>query len=174
MRKNFVRNSFPIAWLLCLAFFFFPQHSLAQSSADKNVLDPQKSNSNYFEEYERRLNAILKTRRDDEKVFVKQVVEKIKEDKLPVKLIDSSFEWVRNQRPGTDYPFYYFERVLRIHATELGLQDEIPAFDYANIQIAGYSKPGQQLNAGSPTETQKKSLLNRFFRFSSLFGRSDD
>jgi hypothetical protein len=143
---------------------------LAQSSRDRNVLDPNSpEHENLFEEYERRLNAILKTRRDDEKEFVEKVVEKLKEEKLPLKLVDTSFEWVRNKRPDTEYPFYYFERVLRIQATELGLQDEVPPFDYSNVQIAGYRKPGQQLIAGAQTERQRNSLLSRFFKFPGIF-----
>jgi protease II len=136
-------------------------------------MDPNSEKiDDYFDEYERRLNAILKTRRDEEKIFVEKVVEKLKQDKLPIKLVDSSFEWVRNRRPDTDYPFYYFERVLRLEAAKLNLLDEVPPFDYSKVQVTGIRAPGQQLNASHPTERQRESLFSRFFRFPGLF-RSD-
>jgi hypothetical protein len=140
----------------------------SQSSSDRNVMDPNDPNretENQFTEYERQLNAILKTRRDQEKLFVSQVVEKLKQDKLPIKLVDTSFEWVRNKRPYTDHPFYYFERVLRLEAAKLGLEEEVPPFDYSKVGVTGIGEPGQQLNAGFPTERQRSSLFSRIFRF---------
>ncbi len=90
-----------------------------------------------LEEYEKRLNAILRTRLDAEKEFVKQVVQLVREEKLPRKLVDTSFKWVRNKRPDTNYPFVYFERVLRLQAHRLKF--EIPPFDY-DVYRAGRSR----------------------------------
>jgi hypothetical protein len=84
-----------------------------------------------FLEYERQLNAMLKTRRNEEKEFIALVVNQIRLQKIPTKLVNTSFEWVRNKRPDTKYPFVYFERVLRLQATRLDLGKEIPSFDYA-------------------------------------------
>jgi hypothetical protein len=83
-----------------------------------------------FELYESQLNAILKTRRDEEKLFVKKIVEQLKLKRLSSKLVNTSFDWARHKRPGTKYPFVYFERVLRFQATRLGIGDRIPPFDY--------------------------------------------
>lgn len=83
-----------------------------------------------FLEYERQLNAMLKTRRDEEKIFVAEVINQIRLEKIPSKLVTTSFEWVRNKRPDTEYPFVYFERVLRLQAKRLHLGKEIPEFDY--------------------------------------------
>lgn len=83
-----------------------------------------------FEDYEQRLNAILKTRRDEEKEFVERVVNKVKDGAIPERLVETSFKWVQNKRPDTNYPFVYFERVLRIQAKRLELEREIPPFDY--------------------------------------------
>lgn len=159
---------------LSLLFFTFINGAPAwsQASSDRNVLDPRRESENQFVEFERRLNAILKTRRDEEKEFVGLVIEKVKADKLPIKLIDTSFEWVRNKRPDTEYPFYYFERVLRLEATKLGLEKEVPPFDYSKVGVSGIREPGHQLNAAYPTERQRASLLSRFFRFPG-FKKSD-
>jgi hypothetical protein len=81
-----------------------------------------------FADYEKRLNAILKTRRLEEQQFVNEVLQKVRAGELPVPLMESSFMWVLKNRPDTPYPFIYFERVLRLQA---GLAEvEIPEFDY--------------------------------------------
>lgn len=83
-----------------------------------------------FEDYEQRLNAILKTRRDEEKEFVQRVVNRVKNGDIPERLVETSFKWVQNKRPNTNYPFIYFERVLRIQAKRLEMEQKIPTFDY--------------------------------------------
>ena len=83
-----------------------------------------------FEDYEERLNAVLKTRRDEEKEFLKKVVARIKDGTIPERLIETSYKWVLNKRPDTDYPFIYFERVLRLQAKRLRMERDIPPFDY--------------------------------------------
>lgn len=111
-------------FLMLIVFIFVEVETQGQT------LQPERFNAAQFEDYEKKLNAILKTRRDEEKAFVKAVVEKVKTGKLPSKLIQTSFQWVRNKRPNTKYPFIYFERVLRIQATKVGFRAEVPAFDY--------------------------------------------
>jgi hypothetical protein len=82
-----------------------------------------------LKQYEEQLNAILKTRLDEEKEFIAKIVDLIEEDKLPRKVVDTSFKWVLNRRTGTNHPFVYFERVLRYQTKKLKI--EIPAFDYS-------------------------------------------
>jgi hypothetical protein len=82
-----------------------------------------------FDDYEAKLNAILKTRRDEEKQFVSEVVDGIEQGTIPEKLVETSFKWVGNKRPDTNYPFIYFERVLRLQAKKINVQ--IPEFDYS-------------------------------------------
>lgn len=135
-----------------------------QSSSDRNVFDPRNRNLNYLEEYERQLNAILKTRRDEEKEFIALLVQQIKDEKIPAFLVDSSFQWVRNRRPDTQYPFIYFQQVLRIQAEAMELEDQIPPYDLSIYKSAGQRAPSQQLDAGRPTEKQRESLLMRFVR----------
>ncbi len=112
-------------------------------------------------EYERELNAILKTRRDQEKVFVHEIVEKVRLGKIPYKLVATSFQWGRNKRPNTNFPFIYFEHVIRLQAKKLKLQDEIPPFDYSIYRSAGQATNGQFLNAGQKTKIQEASGKNR-------------
>ncbi len=83
----------------------------------------------YFEQYEKQLNAILKTRRDEEKAFVEAVVEQVKAGNLSTRLVNTSFKWVRKKRPNVKNYFVYFERVLRILAKRQGVGDAVPAFD---------------------------------------------
>lgn len=97
------------------------------TSADSSI-SPDKKQLR-FEDYEARLNALLKTRRDEEKQFLAAVLLMVMEDKLPERLIETSYKWVVNKRPDTNYPFIYFERVLRIQANLLKIP--LPAFDYS-------------------------------------------
>ncbi len=101
--------------------------NLRQSSSISNVGDEERELR--FADYEERLNAVLKTRRDEEKKFVKDVLRLVKDGELPEHLIETSYKWVVNKRPDSDYPFIYFERVLRIQAGLLELT--IPEFDYS-------------------------------------------
>jgi hypothetical protein len=82
-----------------------------------------------YEEYERLLQAVLKTRRDEEKRYIVQVVGLVRDGRLPKHLVDSCYLWVRSQRPNTDYPFVYFEKVLRLRAQKLRFP--VPDFDYS-------------------------------------------
>ena len=138
----------------------------SNSQSNRPRFDPTLIDGKFFEEYERRLNAILKTRRDEEKEFVRLVVEQVKQDKIPTYLIDISFQWVRNKRPETDAPFIYFERVLRLNAEKLGIEDEIPPFD-RNLYV---NRPGQnQQTTRTPTRTPTRTSDNLFSRLSRLF-----
>ncbi len=81
--------------------------------------------------YERQLNALLKTRRDEEKEYVNEVVENVKSGLIPYKLVATSYGWVRNKRPDTKYPFVFFEQVLRIQGKKAKLpKGAVPKFDY--------------------------------------------
>jgi hypothetical protein len=81
-----------------------------------------------FDRYEEKINALLKTRRNEEKQFIADVMAKVRAGEIPEPLIETSYKWVLNKKPDTKYPFVYFERVLRLQAEKVGV--EIPAFDY--------------------------------------------
>lgn len=106
--------------------FSRPRTSVNQAASNSR----QQFGESQFEEYERQLNALLLTRIDAEKAFVAGVVEKVRTGAIPSRLVQTSFQWVRVKRPQTRYPFVFFEKVIRLQAAQLGLQDEIPAFDY--------------------------------------------
>lgn len=99
---------------------------LSQGSTSRH-LDPDALDTR-FSDYEARLNAILKTRHNEEKQFVTGVLAMVRAGTLPERLIETSYKWVMNKRPDTNYPFVYFEKVLRVQASILEI--ELPAFDY--------------------------------------------
>lgn len=115
--------------------------SLAAAGQNGGAVDSRSLRAQLLE-YERQLNAMLKTRRDEEKEFVGLVVNQIRLGRIPSKLVSTSFEWVRNKRPTTKYPFVYFERVLRLQADRLGLASEIPPFDFSIYSEENRAVPG--------------------------------
>ena len=128
--------------------------------------DPSQFNPAQFDEYERQLNALLLTRRDEEKEFIGKVVLQVREGKIPSKLVQTSYQWIRNERPNTNYPFIYFEKVLRLQAGKLKLEDDIPPFDFSIYKSAGQKTQGQNAFAGQRTAAQ------RAFSIRSATGRS--
>lgn len=81
-----------------------------------------------FRDYEAKIQALLKTRLNEEKAFVTLVMEKVRAGEIPEKMVETSYKWVLNKHPDTNYPFVYFERVLRIQGDKAGI--DIPPFDY--------------------------------------------
>ncbi len=139
---------------LILAVFLIP------TAAQGDDFTPQRGEASRYLEYERQLNAILKTRRDEEKTFIAAVVKKVQEGKIPAKLVNTSFDWVRKKRPDTKYPFIYFERVLRLQADRLNLKDEIPAFDFSIYRTSvGNQTTSQRGMAGQVTELRERLKL---------------
>ena len=101
-----------------------------------------------LQEYERQLNAVLKTRRTEERQFVSLLVDRIGTGEISTEVVQTSFKWVRKKRPKTPFPFLYFERVLRIIATQQGNGDAIPPFDTSVI-----GQPNQPNQDTSGTDT---------------------
>lgn len=113
-----------------------------------------------FAEYERQLNAILKTRRDEERVFVGQVVAQVRAGNIPSKLVSTSFDWVLKKRPGTKYPFIYFEKILRLQAEQLSIANQVPPFDFSIYRRSvGQLDSGARTSAGQATEVRRRSFL---------------
>jgi hypothetical protein len=154
-------NRIPTAcWPVFLLFCVMSLTCCAVSNAlDDNFLDEELT-PELVEQYEQKLNAILKTRTDQEKVFIAQLVANVRTGAVPLKLISTSFRWVQENRPQANYPFIYFEKVLRLQAAKLELED------------AGQRKPGQQLDAGRRTDEQELTLLSAArSRIANLFRR---
>jgi len=109
-----------------------------------------------LQEYERQLNAVLKTRRDEERQFVKALVAQIAVGGVSTELVQTSFKWVRNKRPETPFPFLYFERVLRIIAQQNGVAANIPPF---NDSVIGQPNPANQDSGNTATNTNAGILI---------------
>ena len=61
----------------------------------------------------------LKARRPSEFAFIRLVIEKVEQGKLPRKLVERTFLWARdNKQP---YPMPYFEKALQLQAKKLGV-----------------------------------------------------
>ena len=113
-----------VAFVSLVAVFSSTRGLNAQTFAPENFTDER------FQQYEQQLNAILKTRRDEEREFISGIVGQVRTGRLPSKLVQTSFRWVQKKRPDTNFPFIYFERVLRLQATKAGLPNTIPPFDF--------------------------------------------
>ena len=122
----------------------------------KSISADELSGTNFtaeqFAEFEQQLNSLLRTRRQEERAFIAGVVQQVRLGRIPSRLISTSFGWVRTKRPGTKYPFIYFEKVLRLQAQAANLGDEIPAFD-----LAIYESPGQ-----NPVRVQNSAGIRPF------------
>ena len=144
--------------------------------AQSDVPEDSSAVRTQFIEFERQLNAILKTRRDEEKEFVGQVVNQIRLGAIPSKLVTTSFKWTRNKRPNTKYPFIYFERVLRLQAERLGMEDEIPPFDfsiYSGIPEVNTTVAAPTLSE-TPTSDKASTERNGRYDFQAVGGLRDN
>ena len=94
----------------------------------------QDFNELTLQQLEKQLNAILKTRRDEEKAYVAGIVKLVGENKIPKKLVLTSFKYVRNKRAQSNAPFVYFVQVLRF----LGAREKvaIPKFDFSIYNLS--------------------------------------
>ena len=144
--------AFKIVRIICVivALGFFSGLISGQSHAQAQTFEPENFTDKRFLQYEQQLNAILKTRRDEERQFINDIVTRVREGSLPSKLIQTSFRWVQKKRPGTNFPFIYFERVLRLQADRAGIPGTIPPFDFAIYrQFDNGVRPF--IRGGSPT-----------------------
>ena len=104
------RLHIPVAIFCCVVFCCNVDHCQGQITGVNTVnnLDlasasqtdgPEETQAvrDRFIEFERQLNAMLKTRREEEKQFVGLVVNQIRLGLIPSKLVSTSFEWVRKQ-----------------------------------------------------------------------------
>ncbi len=60
----------------------------------------------------------LRARRPVEFAFLERVVTMVDQNKLPVDLVRSTFDWARDKQP---YPYPYFERALKLRAAQQGI-----------------------------------------------------
>jgi hypothetical protein len=122
------RNSIGLArraLLLAIAAWSLSLSPLPATAQEETSDDPVELR---FQDYEAKIQALLKTRLPEEKAFVSAVMTKVRAGEIPEKMVETSFKWVLNKHPDTNYPFVYFERVLRIQGEKAEI--EIPPFDY--------------------------------------------
>lgn len=81
-----------------------------------------------LEEYEKQVNAMLKTRLTAEKEYVAAIFELVEDGDVPRDLVDRSVLWVQSKRQYSHRPFVYFARVLELLGERADV--EIPPFDY--------------------------------------------
>ncbi|MEL7496266.1 MAG: hypothetical protein AAFN77_01560 [Planctomycetota bacterium] len=154
-----------VVWVLLTSVLMpsqsvFGQQSSSQFGTGSSSASSRFSEAARFTEYERQLNAILKTRRDEEKIFVRDVVNQVRVGKIPTKLVSTSFDWVNKKRPGTKYPFIYFEKVLRLQAQQLKIENEVPAFDFSIYRKSvGQLDKGSRTTAGQQTEIRRSTFI---------------
>jgi hypothetical protein len=73
---------------------------------------------------EERLTFGLKARRESERAYCKLIATKVAEGEIPKDLVDGSFFWVRKNKANHNFPFFYFQQILRMRGKALGI--EIP------------------------------------------------
>ena len=81
-----------------------------------------------LEQYEKQVNAMLRTRLTAEKEYVTTILDMVEEGELPRDLVDRAVLWVQNKRAYAHTPFVYFAKVLELQAERAKI--EIPPFDY--------------------------------------------
>lgn len=101
--------------ILCFGSIFVSRSLAADFERNSDAVAVRLS-----EDFENQLNAVLKSRRPVEFEFVATVVKMLEDDQLPLDLVQSTFNWVRNKK-DCRYPFVYFEKALRIRAAKLGI-----------------------------------------------------
>lgn len=109
-----------------------PTFEAQQSSRTKGFGQSESFTDASLARYEQQLNAILRARLPEERAFVASVVRMVGEGELPRGVVNTSFAWIRKRRPYTNYPFFYFERVLRLQTSRLEIA--IPPFDFSIYQ----------------------------------------
>lgn len=66
-----------------------------------------------------KMKAALQTATPEENGFIEKVSELVVQDRLPRKLVDSTFLWARKK---PQYKFQYFKLGLKVRAAKLGIE----------------------------------------------------
>ena len=148
MFSTVVRIAF-FVFVLCL--FAGPIDSAR--TVEAQTFAPETFTAARFAKYEQQLNAILLTRRDEERKFIEAIVQNVQAGKLPSRFIQTSFKWVQQKRPRTNFPFIYFEKVLRLQATKAGIASTVPPFDFGiylefDSGVRGFQRGGSPTTQG--------------------------
>jgi hypothetical protein len=142
-----------------------PTFNAEPNSSVEQTFSPEDFTDKRFEQYEQQLNAILKTRRDEERKFISDIVLNVREGKLPSKIIQTSFRWVQKKRPDTNFPFIYFERLLRLQVAKAGIEETVPPFDF-NIYrtfdtgVRSFQRGGSPITQGAGLSGNRNNFAN--------------
>ena len=63
----------------------------------------------------------LKARLPQDFAFIEHVVGMVEDGELPIELVKSTFNWVREKRGNKTYLVPYFEQALKLRAAKLGI-----------------------------------------------------
>ena len=99
----------------------FTSSKITGDELDRTSLDAE------LIEYDKKINAILRTRLPEEKAYVLSIVVMVSEGKLPKKVVDNALYWVIAKRINANYAFIYFERIIRLQSKKINV--EVPEFD---------------------------------------------
>jgi hypothetical protein len=125
-----VRSSLLVGIGLLVGVFFanqFADRLFAATGPPRPILTPGSSHQGV--NFRDRLVAGLEARRPSEVKFVDSVVVKVRQGKLPERLVNQTFFWSRERanRPGhgpngTQRPIIYFQPVMTAQAKRLGVE----------------------------------------------------
>ena len=107
------------SWLkwLAIVIAFFTGVAVAESAEEPVRQDSPMPGVTVLD-LEQTLKSGLKARRPVEFDFIRLVVLKVKDNEIPIELVQSTFLWARRQAA---VPYPYFERGLRERAARLGI-----------------------------------------------------
>ncbi len=88
---------------------------------------PNQKFRDFYEAYGAQLDSLVRARLDEEREFLDEIVELVRVGTLPKSVVDRAWLWVRSKRAYANYPFPYFEQVLRMQTERLDI--ELPEFD---------------------------------------------
>lgn len=142
-----------------------PTFNAEPTSSSSQSFTPENFTDKRFQQYEQQLNAILKTRRDEERKFISEIVLKVREGKLPSKMVQTSFRWVQKKRPETNFPFIYFERLLRLQVAKAGIADTVPPFDFGIYRefdsgVRRFQRGGSKTTQGAGLSSNRNAFAN--------------
>ena len=91
----------------------FAQPAMAQNELSSGARQVAEQVEDFYDLYRLQLQSVLKTRLIQEKEYIDEIVELVRNEEIPKSVVDQAWLWVRSKRPYTNAPFVYFQRVLR-------------------------------------------------------------
>jgi hypothetical protein len=102
-----------------LAIFITASLMIAMLAAGFSLAQVVSNGSAVTVTLNEQLTAGLLARTPEERAFVAHVVAAVKDETLPLSLVQSTFLWARTRQP---YPMPYFQRALKLRAKAAGIR----------------------------------------------------